>query len=108
MPTITLTMTLCPLIKTDQQLLLFRDLEANNHYLGDLRSYSLSAGTWTAISCSGSPPGLRSSNAVWTGSQMHLPGGSPIRLIFSPISGHIHPLMLQAPGKIDRFPYGPV
>ena len=44
----------------DQQILLYGGLGANNHYLGDLWSYSPGAGTWTAISCSGSPAGLRS------------------------------------------------
>ncbi len=60
----------------DHQILLYGGLGANNHYLGDLWSYSPGAGTWTAISCSGSPAGLRSSNAVWTGSQMLLLGGA--------------------------------
>ncbi len=60
----------------DQQILLYGGLGANNHYLGDLWSYSPGAGTWTAIACSGSPAGLRASNAVWTGSQMLLLGGA--------------------------------
>src|SRR6266704_986491 len=60
----------------DQQILLYGGLGADNHYLGVLWAYSPGAGTWTPISCSGSPPGLRSSNAVWTGSQMLLLGGA--------------------------------
>jgi serine/threonine protein kinase len=60
----------------DQQILLYGGLGANHHYLGDLWSYSPGTGTWTAISCSGSAPGARSSNAVWTGSQMLLLGGA--------------------------------
>ncbi|MGZ3623760.1 MAG: Kelch repeat-containing protein [Ktedonobacteraceae bacterium] len=60
----------------DQKILLYGGLGANNHYLGDLWSYSPGAGTWSALSCSGSPAGLRSSNAVWTGSQMLLLGGA--------------------------------
>ncbi len=60
----------------DQQLLLYGGLGANNHYLGDLWSYSPTAGTWTALSCSGNPPGMRSTNAVWTGSQILLLGGA--------------------------------
>ncbi len=59
----------------DQQILLYGGLGANNHYLGDLWSYSPGTVTWTAISCSGSAPGVRSTNAVWTGSQMLLLGG---------------------------------
>jgi serine/threonine protein kinase len=60
----------------DQQILLYGGLGANNHYLSDLWSYSPTTGTWTAISCSGNPPGVRSTNAVWTGSQVLLLGGA--------------------------------
>jgi serine/threonine protein kinase len=60
----------------DQQLLLYGGVGANDHYLGDLWSYSPAAGTWTALACSGNPPGTRSTSAVWTGSQMLLLGGA--------------------------------
>ncbi len=40
----------------DQQILLYGGLGVNNHYLGDLWSYSPGTGVWTAISCSGSAP----------------------------------------------------
>jgi serine/threonine protein kinase len=60
----------------DQQILLYGGLGANNHFLGDLWSYSPAAGTWVALACSGNPPGARSTNAVWTGSQLLLLGGA--------------------------------
>src|SRR6266487_4609894 len=60
----------------DQQILLYGGLGASNHYLGDLWSYSPTAGTWTALACSGNPPGVRLTSAVWTGSQMLLLGGA--------------------------------
>ncbi len=60
----------------DQQILLYGGLGANNHYLGDLWSYSPTTGTWAALACSGNPPGVRSTNAVWTGSQLLLLGGA--------------------------------
>src|SRR6266566_3016156 len=60
----------------DDLLLVFGGTDDQGNLLNDLWSYSPGAGTWTPISCSGSPPGLRSSNAVWTGSQMLLLGGA--------------------------------
>jgi len=60
----------------DQQILLYGGLGANNHYLGDLWSYAPNTATWAAKSCSGNPPGIRSTNAVWTGSQMLVLGGA--------------------------------
>ncbi len=60
----------------DQQILLYGGLGANNHYLGDLWSYSPATGTWAALACAGNPPGARSTNAVWTGSQLLLLGGA--------------------------------
>lgn len=60
----------------DQQILLYGGLGPNNHYLGDLWSYSPIAGIWTAVACSGNGPGERSTNAVWTGTQMLLLGGA--------------------------------
>ncbi len=62
----------------DQQILLYGGLGANNHYLGDLWSYAPNTATWAAISCSGNPPGIRSTNAVWTGSQMLVLGGANV------------------------------
>jgi len=59
----------------DQRILLYGGLGANNHFLGDLWSYSPGTRAWTAISCSSNAPGMRSTNAVWTGSQMLLLGG---------------------------------
>ncbi len=59
----------------DQQVLLYGGVGANNQYLGDLWSYSPSTGNWTALQCTGSGPGARSSNALWTGQQMLLIGG---------------------------------
>ncbi len=60
----------------DQQILLYGGLGASNHYLGDLWSYSPTTGTWAALACSGNPPGVRSTNAAWTGSQLLLLGGA--------------------------------
>jgi Galactose oxidase, central domain/Viral BACON domain len=60
----------------DQQILLYGGLGANNHYFGDLWSYSPATGTWAAIACSGNAPGARSTNVVWNGSQMLLLGGA--------------------------------
>ncbi|HZU70545.1 MAG TPA: kelch repeat-containing protein [Ktedonobacteraceae bacterium] len=59
----------------DQQVLLYGGLGANNHYLGDLWSFSLSTGAWTAIACSDNGPGVRATGAVWNGSQMLVLGG---------------------------------
>jgi hypothetical protein len=60
----------------DQQILLYGGLGASNHYFGDLWSYSPTTGTWAALACSGNPPGVRTTNAVWTGSQLLLLGGA--------------------------------
>lgn len=67
----------------DQQILLYGGLGVNNHYLGDLWSYSPTTGTWTALACSGNPPGARLTNAIWTGSQMLLLGGANAYGLFS-------------------------
>jgi serine/threonine protein kinase len=59
----------------DQQVLLYGGLGANNRYLGDLWSFSLSTGAWTDIACSDNGPGVRAAGAVWNGSQMLVLGG---------------------------------
>jgi serine/threonine protein kinase len=58
------------------RILLYGGVGAQNHYFGDLWSYSPSSGggNWTPISCSNAP-GARASNVAWNGSQMLLLGG---------------------------------
>jgi serine/threonine protein kinase len=59
------------------QILLYGGVGAQSHDLGDLWSYSPSAGAgnWTPLACSNAGPGARASNAVWNGSQLLLLGG---------------------------------
>jgi Galactose oxidase, central domain len=58
----------------NNQVLLYGGVGANNRYLGDLWSYSTSAG-WSLLQCSNNGPGARSANAVWDGQEMLLLGG---------------------------------
>ncbi|HJT56081.1 MAG TPA: kelch repeat-containing protein [Ktedonobacteraceae bacterium] len=59
----------------DQQALLYGGVGANNHYLGDLWSFTPGTGTWTALACANNGPGARAAGAVWNGSQMLLLDG---------------------------------
>jgi serine/threonine protein kinase len=59
----------------DQQILLYGGIDANNHYLGDLWSFSLGTKSWTLLQCTGNGPGNRAANAVWDGHEMLLVGG---------------------------------
>jgi serine/threonine protein kinase len=59
----------------DQQLLLYGGIGANNHYLGDLWSFSMATKSWTLLKCSGNGPGYRAANAVWDGHEMLIVGG---------------------------------
>ena len=59
----------------DRQILLYGGAGANNHFFGDLWSYSPAQNTWKALACSNNGPGPRLTNAVWNGSQMLLLGG---------------------------------
>ncbi len=60
----------------NHRVLLYGGAGANGQYFDDLWSYSPSSGNWTVLQCTGSDPGMRASNAVWTGQQMLLLGGS--------------------------------
>ncbi len=60
---------------TDQQLLLYGGIDANNHYLGDMWSFSLQTKSWTLLNCTNNGPGARSANAVWDGHEMLMIGG---------------------------------
>ncbi len=60
---------------TDQQLLLYGGSDANNHYLGDMWSFSLQTKSWTLLNCTNNGPGARSANAVWDGHEMLMIGG---------------------------------
>lgn len=60
----------------NQRVLLYGGAGTNGQYFDDLWSYSPGTGNWTVLQCTGSDPGMRASNAVWTGQQMLLLGGS--------------------------------